>query len=125
MARVVIASDGCVLDGPVHPLDLTIGPRVPGLGQAMVHIVLGAGVFEGMRAQTVSPRAIASLMSGGAEAVLPGVVKWVPLSVSTVCTRSGTAAIRWRRKSPAMRRVAFWCRSAKANLLVRSMATNR
>src|SRR3954469_23425398 len=31
------------LDGAVHSLNLTIGPRVPGLGQAMVHIVLSAG----------------------------------------------------------------------------------
>jgi hypothetical protein len=37
-------------------------------------------------AQTGSPASIAALMSGAAELVLPGVVKWVPLSVSTVCT---------------------------------------
>jgi hypothetical protein len=35
--------DGRILDGAVHPLDLTIGPRVPGLGQAMIDVV--ASVF--------------------------------------------------------------------------------
>src|SRR3984957_6393058 len=36
-------------------------------------------------AQTGSPASRAALMSGAAELVLPGVVKWVPLSVRTVC----------------------------------------
>jgi hypothetical protein len=48
VALVMVALDGCVLDGPVHFLDLAIGPRMPRLGQAMVHIVLGAGGLEGM-----------------------------------------------------------------------------
>ena len=93
MALVVVAPDGRVLDGPVHPLDLAIGPGVTRLGQAMIHIVLSAGEFESMRAEEKacarksSPRAMASLMSGAAEAVLPGVVKGVPLSGSTVWTR--------------------------------------
>jgi hypothetical protein len=33
-----------------------------------------------------SPASRAALMSGAAELALPGVVKWVPLSVSTVWT---------------------------------------
>ena len=37
-------------------------------------------------AQTGSPASSAALMSGTAELVLPGVVKWVPLSVRTVWT---------------------------------------
>ena len=37
-------------------------------------------------AQTSSPASRAALMSGAAELVLPGVVKWVPLSVRTVWT---------------------------------------
>ena len=35
-------------------------------------------------AQTSSPAFRAALMSGAAELVLPGVVKWVPWSVRTV-----------------------------------------
>jgi hypothetical protein len=47
MGFVVEALDGRILDGPVHPLDLTIGPRVPGLGQAMTDVVAGARYFKG------------------------------------------------------------------------------
>src|ERR1700690_2118795 len=50
VALVVEAVDRCFLDGPVHPFDLTVCPRVLGLGQTMVDIVLGAGKLEGMRA---------------------------------------------------------------------------
>ena len=56
-----------------------------GLCQLVIDVVLGAGVFEGVR-QTGSPASRAALMSGTAELVLPGVVKWVPLSVRTVWT---------------------------------------
>ena len=48
MALIVEAPDGGVLDGSVHPLDLTIRPRVPGLGQPVFNIELGAGELEGM-----------------------------------------------------------------------------
>ncbi len=34
----------------------------------------------------ISPLFIASRISGAAEQVLPGEVKWAPLSVSIVCT---------------------------------------
>lgn len=47
MGFVVEALDGRVLDGSVHPLDLSIGPRVLGFGQAMVDVVAGARYFEG------------------------------------------------------------------------------
>jgi hypothetical protein len=46
---IEVAFDGCVLDGAVHPFDLTVRPRMLGLGQPMIDIVEGAGVFEGMR----------------------------------------------------------------------------
>jgi hypothetical protein len=45
---VVEPPDGCVPDGPIHALDLTIGPRMPRFGQSMVDDVLAAGVFEGV-----------------------------------------------------------------------------
>ena len=44
---VVEALDGSVFEGAVHAFDLPIGPRVFRLGQAVVDIVLGAGVFRG------------------------------------------------------------------------------
>jgi hypothetical protein len=46
---VEVAFDGRVLDGAVHPLDLTVGPGMLGLGQPMIDVVEGAGIFEGMR----------------------------------------------------------------------------
>jgi len=46
---VVVALDGGILEGAVHPLDLAIGPRMLWFGEAMIDIALGAGVFEGMR----------------------------------------------------------------------------
>ena len=56
-----------------------------GLCQPVIDVVLGAGVFEGVR-----PNELSSLQGGldvgAAELVLPGVVKWVPLSVRTVWT---------------------------------------
>ena len=51
---VVVAFDGCVLDGSVHAFDLAIGPGMLGLGQAMIDTVLGAGVFEGVRPDGLS-----------------------------------------------------------------------
>jgi len=48
MAVVVVAFDRRVFDGAVHPLNLTIGPGMSRLGQAMVHIVLGTGILKGM-----------------------------------------------------------------------------
>ena len=50
----------------------------------MIDVVLGASVFEGARPDG-SPALRAALMSG-AELALPGVVKWVPVSVRTVWT---------------------------------------
>ena len=56
MAVVVVAFDRRVLDGSVHPLNLTIGPWMPRFGQAVVHIVLGTGILKGM-----GPEDLASL----------------------------------------------------------------
>ena len=48
-------------------------------------------------AQTGSPASIAALMSGAAELVLPGVVKWVPLSVRSQDALSQPIAAGLRR----------------------------
>lgn len=39
MAPVMVAFDGGVLDAAVHPFDLTIGPRMVGLGESMLDAV--------------------------------------------------------------------------------------
>jgi hypothetical protein len=45
---VVEALDRGLFDGSVHALDLAVGPRVLGLGEAMIDAGESAGVFEGM-----------------------------------------------------------------------------
>ena len=127
---VVEAFDGRRLDGAVHAFDLTATrensppdcflilavPRVLWLGCAMLDAARRAGAFEGVRpdgfalgegAQTGSPLARASATSCAADPPAPGVVKWVPLSVSTMLILQGTAWARCRRKSPAVLRRAL------------------
>ncbi len=53
--------------------------------QTMIDIVAGPGKLEAVSAEGFAG-CNRLLDDGGAEATLPGVVKWVPLSVSTVCT---------------------------------------
>ena len=83
MAVVVEALDGRVLDGAVHPLDLTVGPGMLRLGQAMLDVVLGAGELEGMSPEALRRRRWLPDHRDG-RAAAPGVVNWMPLSVSTV-----------------------------------------
>ena len=51
---LVEALDGGFLDGAVHALDLTVGPRVLGLSEAVVDVAASAGQLEGMRGSVVS-----------------------------------------------------------------------
>ena len=51
---VVEALDGRVLEHPVHPLDLAVGPRMLGLGGSVTNVVPGAGLLEGMRAEALA-----------------------------------------------------------------------
>ena len=48
MVGVVAAFDGGIFDGPVHALDLTIGPRVVWLGQAILDAMLCTNAIEQM-----------------------------------------------------------------------------
>ncbi len=48
---VVMASDGRLFEGAVHPLHLPIGPRMIELGQAMLDAVVPADAIEGMAPQ--------------------------------------------------------------------------
>ena len=47
MGFVVEALDGRILDGAVHPLDLTIGPGMFGLGKTMIDVVASTSHLEG------------------------------------------------------------------------------
>src|ERR1700730_13558814 len=46
---VVEAFYGRLLDRAVHAFDLAVCPGMPGLGQAMINVILGTGVLERMR----------------------------------------------------------------------------
>ena len=64
MAGIVVTFDGGVFDGPVHPLDLTIGPRMVGLGQPVFDPMLGADAIEQMTCEPCCwPIAIARWMA--------------------------------------------------------------
>ena len=54
MALIVEALDGRFLDGSVHSLHLPIRPRVLGLGQPVVDVVLRAAELEGVGAEELS-----------------------------------------------------------------------
>mgnify|MGYP007061248530 CR=1 FL=1 len=45
---VVEAFDGRVFDRAVHPFDLPVSPRMPGLGETVVDVVSSVGRFEGV-----------------------------------------------------------------------------
>ena len=49
VAVVVEAFDGGVLDGSVHPFDLTIGPGMVNAGEAVLDAMLGAAQGEHVR----------------------------------------------------------------------------
>jgi hypothetical protein len=56
---IEVAFDSRVLDGAVHSFELPIGPWMLGLCQPVIDVVLGAGVFEGVR-----PNELSSLPGG-------------------------------------------------------------
>ena len=56
VAFVVEALDRRILDGAVHPFDLTVRPRMFWPGRPMLNVGLCAGVFEGMGAEDFSCR---------------------------------------------------------------------
>ena len=49
MAVVMVALDGGFLDRPVHPFDLSVGPGMLDLGQAMLDPIFLASHIEHMR----------------------------------------------------------------------------
>jgi len=105
MGFVVEALDGRILDGAVHPLDLTIGARVLGLGQAVIAVVAGARYFEGRSPEWLrlylfvaidrtSKFAFTELHGKATRRVaadfLLNLIKAVPYKIHTVLTDNGT-----------------------------------
>ena len=111
---LVIAIDRRFLEGTVHVLDLTIGPRVVGFGQAVFDTVGSADLIEAVDPVTSRP-AIAIFWQVGKLDTVIGQHRMQP-----VCT----TAISASRKRTAVGRSALSCNSTKANFEVR-FATNR
>jgi hypothetical protein len=82
----VEAALGRILDGAVHPLDPTARPGMLGLGQPMIDIVEGAGIFESVRGRAAAGRS-SPLISAGKQVSLAKVGELSPLSERTVWTR--------------------------------------
>ena len=70
MSLVVVAVDSRFLDGPVHPLDLTVGPRMVGLGQAVLDAVGSADLVEAVHAVAGGPAVAISGQVGELNAVV-------------------------------------------------------
>ena len=66
---VVEALDGCFLEGSVHAFDLTVGPGMFRLGQAVVDVGLGASELEGMGSEDLSSIECAPDLRGSRAAV--------------------------------------------------------
>ena len=54
MAIVVIASDGCVLDGAVHSLDLSVRPGMIDFGESVLDAIFAASHREHVGNETSS-----------------------------------------------------------------------
>lgn len=54
MAVVEVTPNGGFLDRSVHSFDLTVCPRMVGLGEQVVDVGLGAGVFEGVGSEQLA-----------------------------------------------------------------------
>jgi len=83
VAVVMIAADGRLFQRAVHAFDLAVRPGMLGFCQPVLDIVFCAGVLEGMSPdEFASSEAFFELLRHRAN--IAGVVKCVPLSVSTV-----------------------------------------
>jgi hypothetical protein len=117
-----VAFDGGAFDDSVHSFDLTGCPRMPWFGQPSLDVETSARGFRHVNPNRY--RAIAVLMSGAAELVLPGAVKCMQSSGSAVW---GFAA----RLHQAAEEVGHWAAralswaSTKSSLDAPSIATSR
>lgn len=122
MVVVVVTLDGGVLDCAVHPLDLAIRPGMLGFRGAMLDAELRACVFEDMRPDGLSlSQGLDDQGRGRTAGAWRGEVRAV--------VGQDDADLVGNRfdemPQELVRRLASRCSSTKANLLVRSMATNR
>ena len=124
MALVVEAPDGGLLERPVHALDLTVSPGVVWPGEPMLDAGACAGQLEGVGTEDLAGLERSNdLRNRGATRAGIGEVR-------AVVGEDGVDAVGHRCDqapeeigSDATGRLLS--SSAKANLLVRSMATNR
>ena len=70
---VVEAFDGCVLDSAVHPLDLSVGPGMIGLGEPVLDTVFSADAVEDVLQSVAVPLAIGELYAVVGERGVDGV----------------------------------------------------
>ena len=61
MAIEMIAFNGCVLDGSVHSLDLTIGPRMLDFGEPVLNAMFKANPIKDMLEGEALPLLIGKL----------------------------------------------------------------
>lgn len=120
---VVEAPDSGLLDGSVHPLNLTVGPWMLCLSRAVLDIVCGASVFEGMSPEALAVGDRLLIRRCGCPS-WTGCRELIPIVGEHRVYLIGAAAIKCRRSSREMAVVAFSCSSTKTNFEVWSIATN-
>ncbi len=106
----MVLAHGGLFNRAVYAFDLAVAPGVAGLGDALLKVVLGAEVVEDV---TKSPRLVTQLAE-----------------LDTVVGQHRVHPVGQLSQSPAQELrasilVACGCNSAKATLLMRSMATNK
>ena len=70
MALVVVALDGRLLEGAVHPLDLAVGPRMVRLGEPVLDAVLAADLVEAVNAHACGPAITVLRQVGELDAII-------------------------------------------------------
>lgn len=113
MALVVEAFDGGFFDGPVHPLDLTVGSRMVRFGEPVFDVVCLADHVE---ADLTRPGGVSF---GRLLSELHAIIGQDRVDVE----RCGFQPVV--EKSHAVRLLALSTSCVTANLLVRSIPTNR
>jgi hypothetical protein len=127
MAVIGVASDSCLFDGAAQPLNLTIDPRMPRLGESVLNLVLLAGVIEGLDAVDAgfpAGRPIRFSLDFGLLMDRQAIDK-----LRAVVGQHRANLVRYDRNEAAQEvrgnaPTGSFMQRAKANLLVRSMATN-
>ena len=115
MAVIMKALDGRFFDGPVHPLDLPVGPGMVDLGEPMLDVVLATAHLEHVGGESGGW----SVGVAGRQAELDAVVGQDDVDLV------GNRRNECREERRAVTRLAFSTSWTKANWLVRSMATKR